>query len=65
MHYEYTNTRMVAKFVESVKKYEEELILAVGVLLISLLSFAAGYLTAKEQLKEEIRVEQLEDYARE
>lgn len=40
-----------------VKEHQAEIILAAGVVAISLLSFAAGYLTAKEQLKEPIRIE--------
>lgn len=43
---------------ELAKKYEIDIILAIGVVLISLLSFAVGYLGAKEQLKEPIRLEQ-------
>lgn len=34
-----------------VKKYQEELILFVGVILISLFSFAIGYITADKQQK--------------
>jgi len=40
------------------KKREVEIILGVAVALISLLSFAIGYITAKEQLKEPIRIEE-------
>ena len=51
----------VQKFVKIlfgwVKIHEVEIILAVGAMLISLLSFAIGYLTAKEQLKEPIQIE--------
>ena len=53
---------MVAKIAEFVKRYEIDIILAIGVVLVSLLSFAIGYLTAKEQLKEPIRVEQMQEY---
>ena len=53
---------MIAKIIELVKQYETDIILAVGVLLISLLSFAVGYMTAKEQFKEPIRIEQIQDY---
>lgn len=49
---------ILAKLTEFVKRYEVDIILAIGVVLISLLSFAVGYLTAKEQLKEPIRLEQ-------
>ena len=49
---------ILARIKEFVKEHEVDLILGIGVLLISLLSFAIGYLTAKEQLKEPIRIEQ-------
>ncbi len=48
---------IVAKLAEFVKRYEIDIILAIGAVLISLLSFAVGYLTAKEQLKEPIQIE--------
>ncbi len=41
-----------------IKKYQEEIILAVGVILISLLSFALGYIAAKQEGKEPIRFEE-------
>jgi hypothetical protein len=49
---------LFSKISEYVKKYKEEIILAVGVILISLISFAMGYITAKEQEKEPIRFEE-------
>lgn len=49
---------ILAKIKELVKEHEVDIILAIGVALISLLSFAIGYLTAREQLKEPIRIEQ-------
>ena len=52
---------MLSKIIELVKRYESDIILAIGVLLISLLSFAVGYLVAQEQLKEPIRIEQASD----
>ena len=48
---------MVARIIEFVKRREVDIILAIGVILISLLSFAVGFLTAKEQLKEPIQIE--------
>jgi len=39
-------------------KYQNEIILVAGVILISLLSFAAGYIAAKQQEKEQIKIEQ-------
>lgn len=56
---------MIAKIIELVKRYEADIILAVGVLLISLLSFAIGYMTAKEQFKEPIRIEQIQEHGTE
>ncbi|MBI2098480.1 MAG: hypothetical protein HYT49_02345 [Candidatus Wildermuthbacteria bacterium] len=53
---------ILVKIFDGVKRYEIDIILAIGVVLVSLLSFAVGYLTAKEQLKEPIRVEQMEEY---
>ena len=50
---------MIANLVEFVKKYESDIILAIGVVLISLLSFAVGYLTAKEHFKEPIKIENI------
>ena len=49
---------ILSRIKEFVKEHEIDIILAVGVMLVSLLSFAIGYLTAKEQLKEPIRIEQ-------
>jgi predicted DNA-binding protein with PD1-like motif len=48
---------ILAKIKEFVKAHEVDIILAMAVALISLLSFAIGYLTAKEQLKEPLRIE--------
>ncbi|MFH1657288.1 MAG: hypothetical protein ABH919_02370 [bacterium] len=43
---------------EFVKKHQEEIVLLVGVILISLLSFAAGYISANKEAKEPLRIEQ-------
>ena len=43
---------------EFIKKHQEEIILVIGVILISLLSFAMGYIVAKEQEKQPIRFEE-------
>lgn len=48
---------ILSKLVEFVKQYEKDIILVLGVALISLISFAAGYLAAREQLKEPIQIE--------
>ena len=42
---------------EFIKKHQEEIILLIGVILISLLSFAAGYITAAQEMKEPIQIE--------
>ncbi|MEK7510084.1 MAG: hypothetical protein AAB567_00800 [Patescibacteria group bacterium] len=47
---------MLAKLIEFVKRHQSDIMLAIGVLLISLLSFAVGYLTAREQFKEPIQI---------
>ncbi|MDO8655306.1 MAG: hypothetical protein Q7R48_02710 [bacterium] len=41
-----------------VKTHRSDIILGVGVFLLSLLSFGIGYMTAREQLKEPLRIEQ-------
>jgi len=40
---------MLSKVKEFVKKYQTDIILIVGVILISLFSFAIGYIVAKQQ----------------
>lgn len=54
---------MLAKIQNFVKKYQADIILVIGVILISLLSFAAGYLVAKQQEKEPIKIEMTNDQA--
>ena len=59
MYYEYTNDmNKIARIVEFVKRYQCDIILVIGVILISLISFAAGYLIAKDQLKGPIQVQE-------
>ena len=48
---------MIAKLIAFVKSHQTDIILVVGVILISLLSFACGYIVAKQGLKEPIRFE--------
>lgn len=48
---------MLRKIKDFVKKYQAEIILFIGVVLISLLSFALGYIVAKQQEKEPIKIE--------
>jgi hypothetical protein len=45
------------KIFEFVKKHQNEIILVIGVVLISLFSFAIGYITAKNQEKTPIKIE--------
>ncbi|MDI6591411.1 MAG: hypothetical protein QME61_00490 [Patescibacteria group bacterium] len=48
---------MLAKIRQFVKTHQDDIILLIGVILISLLSFAVGYIVAKQQEKEPIRIE--------
>jgi hypothetical protein len=48
---------MLAKIIQFVKKHQNDIILLIGVILISLLSFAMGYIVAKQQEKEPIKIE--------
>jgi len=48
---------MLRKVKESIKKNQEDIILVIGVILISLLSFALGFIVAKQQEKEPLRIE--------
>lgn len=48
---------MLTKIKEFVKTHQADIILVIGVILISLLSFAMGYIVAKQQEKEPIRIE--------
>lgn len=51
--------KLLLKISQKVKTHEDSIILLIGVILISLLSFALGYITAKTQEKEPIRIENL------
>jgi len=48
---------MLTKAKEFVQQYQEEVILFIGVVLIALLSFAVGYVTAKLQEKAPLQIE--------
>lgn len=48
---------MLANIKQFVKAHQDDIILFIGVILISLLSFAAGYIIAKQQEKEPIKIE--------
>jgi len=53
--------KQIVKEVKRLKKaYQSEAILGLGMLLLSLFSFAGGYLTAREQLQEPITIESQE-----
>lgn len=48
---------LLSKISNGVKDNQSDIILLIGVILISLLSFAAGYIIAKQQEKEPIQFE--------
>lgn len=48
---------ILPKIIEFVKTYQKDIVLVLGVVLISLISFAAGYLVVKEQLKGPVQIE--------
>ena len=48
---------MISRLIQFLKKHQNDIILLIGVILISLLSFALGYIIAKQQGKEPIRFE--------
>lgn len=50
---------MLTKINTFVKTYKADIILAIGVMLISLFSFAVGYLFAREQFTQSIIIEQI------
>ena len=49
---------MLTKIKQFVKTYQTDIILVIGVILISLLSFAMGYIIAKQQEKENLKFEE-------
>lgn len=48
---------MLAKIRQFVKTHQADIILVIGVILISLLSFAVGYIVAKQQEKKPLKIE--------
>jgi len=48
---------MLSEIKEFVKKHQADIILVIGVILISLLSFAMGYIVVKNYEKEPIKIE--------
>jgi hypothetical protein len=55
---------MLSEIIKLVKKHQADIILVIGVILISLLSFAAGYITAKTYEKESIKIQENSYYWR-
>ena len=49
---------MLSKIFKFVKRHQAEIVLCIGVFLISLLSFAMGYIIAKESGNEPIKIEE-------
>ena len=50
---------MLSKIKRFVKIYQIDIILVIGVILISLLSFAMGYITAKQDEKTPLIIEEI------
>lgn len=48
---------MFQKLTQFLKEHQDDIVLLVGVILISLLSFAVGFITAKNEAKEPLRIE--------
>ena len=48
---------LLSKISNRVKEHQDDIILIIGVILISLLSFAAGFIVARQQEKEPLRIE--------
>jgi len=51
---------MLAKIKGFIKKNQEDIILVIGVILISLLSFAVGFIACSTQQKEPLIIEEVE-----
>jgi hypothetical protein len=52
---------MAEKIINFLKDHQNDIILLIGVILVSLFSFAMGYIAARQQEKEPIRLEQNEN----
>jgi hypothetical protein len=50
---------MISRIKEFFTTHQNDIILVVGVILISLLSFAMGYIVAKQQAKEHLQIESI------
>ena len=53
---------MFKKIKVFVKEHLDDIVLLVGVILISLLSFAVGFIVAKQQDKEPLRIEMINEF---
>ncbi|PIS39380.1 MAG: hypothetical protein COT33_02285 [Candidatus Nealsonbacteria bacterium CG08_land_8_20_14_0_20_38_20] len=51
---------MLTKIKEFVKTHLDDIVLVIGVVLISLLSFAIGYVVAKQEGKEPLKIEKFQ-----
>ena len=51
------NKKMFGRLKDFTKNHQQDIVLVLGVTLISLLSFAMGYIVAKQQEKEPIKIE--------
>ena len=51
----------IKEFVKNRDRYQADIILVIGVILISLLSFAVGFITAKTYDKEPLRFEKVNE----
>jgi len=49
---------MLSKSIKFVKEYRVDILLVIGVILISLFSFAVGYIIAKKELKQDIKFDE-------
>ena len=54
---------MLSNIKDFVKRHLDDIILLIGVILISLLSFAIGYIVAKQQGKTPLKIESYESYS--
>ena len=52
---------MLSKIIQFVKTHLDDIILVIGVILISLLSFAMGYITAKQEEKKPLKFERVNE----
>jgi len=52
---------MLTKIKRFVKENQDDIILLIGIILVSLFSFALGFIMAKEQEREPIKIEYLDE----